>query len=71
MEKLVEGLKELKEITTPLEEQKYQLTWTTGSSQRLSYQPKSIHGVVCDPWHIVAEDCFVWPQWETDASIET
>jgi hypothetical protein len=32
----------LKRIGTPQEDQQSQLTWTPGSSQRLSHQPKSI-----------------------------
>jgi hypothetical protein len=46
MEVLGEGLKALKVMATPQEDQQCQLTWTTGSSQRLSYQPKNIHRLV-------------------------
>jgi hypothetical protein len=51
MEELREGLKALKGIGTPQEDQQCQLTWTLGSSQRLSYQPKSIHRLDLGPWH--------------------
>ena len=45
MEELAEGLKALTEMGTPQEHQQIQLTWTPGSSQRLSHQPKSTHGL--------------------------
>lgn len=38
---LGEGLKTLKGVETPQEDQPSQLTWTLGGSQRLSHQPKS------------------------------
>ena len=44
-EELEEGSNELKGVAAPKEDQ-CQLPWTPGSSQRLSYQPKSIHGPV-------------------------
>jgi hypothetical protein len=40
MEELREGLKELKGMTTPQEDQHCQLNWTPGISQRLSHQLK-------------------------------
>jgi hypothetical protein len=40
MEKLREGLKELKGMATSQEDQQCQLTWTPGSSQRRSHHPK-------------------------------
>ena len=46
MEELGEGLKELKGMATPQEDQQCQLTRTPGSSQGLSHQPESIHGLV-------------------------
>jgi len=64
MEELGEGLKELKGMATPPEEQQYQLTQTPQSSQRLSHQPESIHRLPVAPDTHVAEDCLVWPQWE-------
>jgi hypothetical protein len=48
MEELGEGLKELKGIATPQKEQQYQIS--SQRAQRLSHQPKSIHGPVHDPW---------------------
>ena len=45
MEELEEGLKGLKGMGTPQEDQQSQLTWTPGSSQRLSHQTKSIQGL--------------------------
>jgi hypothetical protein len=46
MEELGEGLKEMKGMTTPKEEQQYQSAWTPQKFQRLSHQPKSmlVHG---------------------------
>jgi hypothetical protein len=43
---LGEGLKVLKGMTIPQEDQYYQLTWTPGNSQRISLQPKNIHRLV-------------------------
>jgi hypothetical protein len=43
MEELKEGLKTLKGIGTPQEDQQSPLTWLLGGSQRLSHTPKSIH----------------------------
>jgi hypothetical protein len=64
MEELGKRLKALKEIATPQEDQQYLLTWTPGSSQRLSHQPKIIVGLVGASSIHVAEGCHVWPQWE-------
>jgi hypothetical protein len=53
-------------MATPQVNQQCQLIWTPGSSQRLSHQPKSIHGLVPHPQPpdtSVAEGCHVWPQW--------
>jgi hypothetical protein len=52
MEEIGEGLKELKGMATPEEEQQCHLTWTPGSSQRLSHQPKNIHGLVHGAQHL-------------------
>ena len=52
MKELGEGLKALKGIGTPQEDQQCQLTWTPGSCQRLSHQLKSEHGLDAGPWHI-------------------
>ena len=49
-------------MAIPEEEQRCRLTQTPQSSQRLSHQPKIIHGA--GPGTGVAEDCLVWPQWE-------
>jgi hypothetical protein len=46
MEELGEGLKELKGLATQYEDQYFQLTWTLVISQKLSHQPKIIHGQV-------------------------
>jgi hypothetical protein len=51
---------ESKGMVTPYEAQQCQLTLT----QRLNHQPKSIHVLLHISWHIVAEDCVVWLQWE-------
>lgn len=45
MEELGKVLKKLKVIATPYENQQYQLNQDPRSSQRLSYQQKSIHGL--------------------------
>ena len=45
MKELGEGLKNSEVIGSPQEDQQSQLTWTFGDSQRLSHQPKSIHGL--------------------------
>jgi len=42
-EEVREGLKAVKEMETPQEDQQSQLTWTSDSSQKLSQQPKNIH----------------------------
>jgi hypothetical protein len=42
--KVLKRIEVLKKMTTPQEDQQCQLTWTTGSSQRLSYQPNSMKG---------------------------
>lgn len=44
-EELGEKLKALKEMATTQEDQQGQLSWTPGSSHRLSHQPKSMHGL--------------------------
>ena len=56
MGELGEGLKELKGMATPLEDQQYQITWTSGSSQRLSHKPKSIHRLVLGPQSICSRE---------------
>jgi hypothetical protein len=43
MEELREELKALKK--TPIQHEQCQLTWIPGSSQSLTHQPKSIHGL--------------------------
>jgi hypothetical protein len=48
-EELGEGLKALKEMATLEEDQECQLTYTPGTSQNLSYQSKSIQGLVERP----------------------
>jgi hypothetical protein len=45
VEELVEGLRDLKEIGTPQEDQQSQLTYSLGGSQRLNHQLKSKHGL--------------------------
>ena len=65
MEELVEGLKALKGIRTLQEEEETQLTWTPGSSQRLSHQPKNIHGLDRVPRRYAADvqlSLYVGPQ---------
>jgi hypothetical protein len=49
---------------TPQEDQQCQLTWTPGSSQRLSHQPKGKHGLNQDPQHISNRGlpCLALPQ---------
>jgi hypothetical protein len=47
MEELGEGLKDLKGIVTPQEDQQSQLTWMPGS-----HGPKNIHGMERDPQQI-------------------
>jgi hypothetical protein len=44
MEELEKGLKKLKVVATPKEEEQCQLIRTLQSSQRLSHQPKCVHG---------------------------
>jgi hypothetical protein len=41
-----EKIKETEREGNPIGTQQYQLTWTPGSSLRLSHQPKSINGLV-------------------------
>ena len=48
MEELGEGLKVLEVMASPQEDQRCQLIWTPGSSRRLKYQLKRIHGLVGD-----------------------
>jgi hypothetical protein len=60
-EVLEEGLKALKMIAILQEDQLCQLTWTPGSSQKLSYQLKSWSQTLGT---YAAEGCLVWPQWE-------
>jgi hypothetical protein len=48
MEELVEGLKYIEWIGTPQEDQQSQLTLIFVVSQRLNYQPKSIHKLDLD-----------------------
>jgi hypothetical protein len=52
IQELGAGLKVLKGIGTPQEDQQNQLTWTSGSSQRLSQQQKNTQGLDLGPWHI-------------------
>jgi len=47
-----ELLRATKVIGTPQEDQKSQLTWTTGSSTGLSHQSRSIHELDLGPLHI-------------------
>ena len=56
MEELEEGLKGLKGMGTPQEDQQSQLTWTPGSSQRLSHQPKSIYKMGIGAWHVCSRN---------------
>ena len=49
MEELGERLKAPKGKGNPQEDKLSQLTWTPGSFQRLSHQPKNIHWLECDP----------------------
>jgi hypothetical protein len=51
-EELEEGLRALKQRWTLQEDQQSQLTWTIGSSQRLSHQPKNTHRLELGPQHI-------------------
>jgi hypothetical protein len=64
MEELGEGLKELKGIATPLEEQQYKLTQTP--SKLPGTQLPTIEHIWAGltPGTYAAEDCSVWPQWE-------
>ena len=52
MAELGEGLKALKGIATPWEDQQCQQTLTPGSTQSLSHQLMNIHRLDQDPWHI-------------------
>jgi hypothetical protein len=56
MNQMGEGLKELKGIAIPQENQQCQLTWTPGSSWIVSHQPKSIHGLVHGPQHTCSRE---------------
>jgi hypothetical protein len=58
---------------TLLEDQQCQLTWTPGSSQRLSHQLKSIHGLVQGPWHICSRGlpCLASVGEDAPNSVET
>jgi hypothetical protein len=58
MVELGEGLKEMKERATPLEDQQSQLTWTPGSSQRLSHQLAAHMGWSEPPGTYLTEDWF-------------
>jgi hypothetical protein len=64
MEELEKGLKELKGFATPQEEQQYQPTRPSQSSQGLNHQQKSTQGLKV-PAAYVAEDGFVRHQWES------
>ena len=44
------------------------LTWTPGSSQRLSQQPKSPQGLLRQDTYVA--DTYVWPQWERMSLIQ-
>lgn len=74
MEELEEGLKALKGMGTPQEDQQSQLIWTPGSSGRLSHQPKNRHGLECGPQHIcsrcAAQSSFEFPN-KTEARPKT
>lgn len=72
MEELWEGLKALKEIGTPQGDQQCQLTWTPGSSQRLSYQPTSIHKLVWSSSNISSRELayFVF-SWKGHLIVQT
>ena len=52
MEEFGEGLKELKGMAIPQEDQHCQLTQTPGSSQKRSHQTKSIRRLVQGPQHV-------------------
>ena len=65
-------------IDRPIEEdQQSQLTWTLGGSQRLSHQPKSMHGLdlaPTSPTHNIYSRCVAWSsycpkQWEQGLSL--
>jgi len=43
-------------MATPYEDQQCQLSWNPGSSQRLSQQPKSIHGLIQGHQQYVPKD---------------
>jgi hypothetical protein len=55
MELFREGMRALKAIGTPQEDQQSPLTWTLGGSQRLNHQPKSKHGLHLGPCTHVAD----------------
>jgi hypothetical protein len=61
-EELEEGLKALKDMANPQEDQQYQLTQNPGS-----YQPKSIHRLVQSPWHICSRGMPYLSSAEEDA----
>jgi hypothetical protein len=46
------GMREPERSRTPQENLQNQLTWAHGGSQRLSHQPKSMHGLDLGPLHI-------------------
>ena len=49
MEQFGQGLKAVKGMGTPHEDQQNQLTWTPGSSRRPSQQPKNTQGLEQGP----------------------
>jgi hypothetical protein len=59
MDELGEGLKELKGIATPWEEQQDQLTRPLRGPQGLKHQPKSHMERLVAPAAYVAEDCLI------------
>jgi hypothetical protein len=59
MEKLEEGLKELKGIGTPQDEQVYLRAPSNEAQNQGAYM-----GSFMAPGKCVAEDCLVWPQQE-------
>jgi len=64
MEKLGQGLKELKELTTPQEEQQLSTNQNPQSSQGLNYQPIVHMGGPMALAEYVAEDCLIWHHWK-------
>jgi hypothetical protein len=73
IEELGKGSKELKGKETLSEDQQSQLTWTPQSTQRLNHQPKSIHELVCGPWHICSRGlpCLVSVREDAPNPVET